>query len=270
MIRNKRIWERYENGEITEQTPGLAPVVPKFGAELINKIETDIKSFNLSLLENIINALEKKHVLEVHSNLEALESAETSAILAEDKGLEYLYGYIIPIIKAGHNLDSYISAKTASVSKKFRESYDSLQGSKTAADTKIYQQTCRSQSELISSLANLADKRNIDIGADIGQKTVKYLDKYREWDGKCSTLDSKIDTLVEAYRSLELSDKDKKTLRKLRKPVSKSLGMFKGRILKECDSLDYVAGIEQCDNLSSELKYAKGNLGDMRTRKQYL
>jgi hypothetical protein len=268
MIRNKDIWERYEKGEIIEQTPGLEPAQPKFGAELINQVETDIMSFNPSVLENIINSFEKKRYSDVNTHLGVLKNVESSAQIAENKGLEYLYGYIIPIIKAGHGLDSYVGAKTNSIAERFNDSYSSLQKSRTTADTKIYQQLCRSDSELLSSLVDLADERSIEV--KINSKTSKLLHEYRAWSIKCDNIDTKINTLIEAYRSLDMTQSDIKVLRKLRKPVSKSLGLFKGHLLKKCSSLDYVAGMELCDKLSEEMKYAQENLGQVYNIKRDL
>ena len=255
------VWELYLNKEIDELpvSSDIDTTIPASdkGKEL-SAIKNTLFTFNPSVLEDIINSFEKKDTSLTDSNLEILKYVEYVASKAEASKQTYLYGHIVRVIKTGHELDLYIDAKTNSLAEKFNDSYKYLQLSETINATGKYQKSCKSYSDSLASLEKLAQKRGIDI--NISPKKYETLQKFREWDIECDKIQSKLDAHINEYRELQPIENNIKILKKLRRPVSKRFGLFKGYILKACSKQDYIAGIELCENLSEELDYAKENL----------
>ena len=263
------VWELYLNKEIDELpvSSDIDTVIPSSdkGKELTT-IKNTLSTFNPSILEDIINSFEKKDTSLTNSNLEILEHAEHVSLKAEDYELKYLYGHIVRLIKTGNELDLYIDAKTNSLAEKFNDSYKSLQLSETINATGKYQKSCKSYSDSLASLEKLAQKRGIDI--NISPKMYEQWYKFRKWDIDCDKIQTDLDAHIDEYRALQPVENNIKILKKLKRPVSRRFGLFKGYILKACSKQDYIAGIERCEDLSKEMDYAKENLDEFYRNKQ--
>jgi len=285
MKSHSSIWELYIKEGFLELPPGKDSK-PDFKARINDEMqktddlfELDTARFNNSL--NIAKIVTSSNVPWTNENYTSytdtlwmeyvpLKKAEMTITHLENRHIvdKYFYGHAIRVLKALDSLDGSLPGIIQKEYELFQLHKKKIDKENVAVIVKTELEILNNNTKNLLSLLGLASDRHIE-KQQLDISGIKRVAKnYNDVISEISEVEPDINTLIKAYRSLELVAKDRKTLKALRRPISKRFGLFKGHILKTCSKLDYFAGLEQCERLSNELKYVQENLDEVQYKKR--
>lgn len=201
-----------------------------------------------------------------------IKYAESTITRLENKRIadRYFYGHAIRVLKALDNLENALPDIIDREYSSFQKRQEDLAKRDISIDVNSGQDMLNITTKNILSLIGLFNDRDMDTKKIDIQDIMRVIEPYREKIPRMKDSDQRIDTLIEKYRGLEYDKNTKKSIKKLRRPISRRFGLFKGYILRECSNIGYIAGIDRCKRLSEELRYAKDDFATMIGKKNHL